>query len=95
MSVDSIFGEVTTIINGDTFLVRVLKAEKTSSYTYKETERMKIEGPDAPPITELAGKRMKEKLTRKLFGNKVTLTITGWAPQGYICSIDSVEKGRF
>lgn len=92
---DKVFGEVTTIINGDTFLVRVLKAEKTSSYTYRETERMKIEGLDAPALTELSGKKMKEKLTRKLFGNKVALTIKGWAPNGYICSVDSVEKGKF
>jgi len=94
MYVDKVFGEVTTIVDGNTFLVRVLKTEKTSSYTYRETERMRIDGPDAPALMELSGKRMKEKLTRKLFGNRVTLTITGWAANGYLCTIDSVEKGR-
>ncbi|MBI5355964.1 MAG: hypothetical protein HZB68_05920 [Candidatus Aenigmarchaeota archaeon] len=91
---DKVFGEVTTIVDGNTFLVRVLKTEKIGLYTYKETERMRIDGLDAPALTELAGKRMKEKLTRKLFGNKVALTITGWMANGYLCTIDSVEKGR-
>ena len=81
MYVDKVFGEVTTILDGNTFLVRVLKTEKTSSYTYRGTERMRIDGPDAQAPIELSGKR-------------VALTITDWAANGYLCTIDSVEKGR-
>ena len=72
---DVIRGDVTNIVDGDTFDVDVTHYSKTNQISYNDKERIRIAGIEAPEIPSKAGERVKEHLEKNFLGKHVKLTI--------------------
>ena len=67
----TIRGPVTSIVDGDTFDMKVSHVGKSNENKYNDNERIRIADIDKPELNTPAGKRSKEKLERKLKGKEV------------------------
>lgn len=68
---DTIRGLVTTIVDGDTFDVRVTHTGNQNKYQYSNVERIRIAEMDAPELSSLLGQRSKNYLQQKLLNKEV------------------------
>ncbi len=89
---DGLLGEVTSVIDGNTFLVRVVKQAQKSGIVYREKEKIRISGLEVPPLSEFAGKHAKEKLERRLFGCMVALEVLERKPDFILCKVLYAER---
>jgi len=62
---DTIRGRVFSIIDGDTFDMRVTHVGKQNLYKYDDIERVRIAEIDEPELNTPAGPRSKQKLQGK------------------------------
>ena len=68
---DTIRGPVISIVDGDTFDMKVTHVGKNNEYEYNDIERIRIADIDEPELRIPAGQRSKEILERKLKGKEV------------------------
>ena len=68
---DTVRGPVTSIVDGDTFDMKVTQFGNHNKYEYNDNERVRIADIDAPELNEPGGKRSKEALAKKLNGKEV------------------------
>jgi len=68
---DTIRGPVTSIVDGDTFNIKVTHTGKENKEKYNNNERIRIAEIDAPELNTPAGRRSKEQLEKKLSGKEV------------------------
>lgn len=72
---DVIWGDVTQVIDGDTFDINVTHYSKTNSVRYNDRERIRIADIDAPELRARMGQRAKHQLERTLLGQHVRLEV--------------------
>lgn len=72
---DKIFGEVTRIIDGDTFDIKVLSKNLDSENEYSEGESIRIHRIDAPEIDSEEGRAAHSKLLSILSGKCVLIEV--------------------
>ena len=72
---DTIRGNVTKIIDGDTFDMNVTHTGKENEYDYNDDERIRIAGIDAPELNTSSGQRSKKDLENKLSNAEVRVYI--------------------
>ncbi len=72
---DIIWGDVTNIVDGDTFDVHVTHHSKDNKISYDNQERIRIAGIDTPEIPSASGLRAKHHLERHLLNKHVKLII--------------------
>ena len=72
---DRIWGEVTQVIDGDTFDMQVTHIDGENEYPYNDVERIRIKGIDAPELDEAGGQRSKRALTRCLADEHIQVDI--------------------
>jgi len=72
---DWIEGPVTRVIDGDTFDMKVEWVGKNNSHRYNDTERIRIEGLDAPEAGSRLGESATDRLRRRLSGKHVRCTV--------------------
>ena len=68
---DIIEGPVTTVVDGDTFDMKVTRTGENNRAKYNDRERVRIADTDAAELPTAAGKQAKEALERKLGGKEV------------------------
>lgn len=68
---DTIRGLVISIVDGDTFDMRITHVGKNNEYKYNDTERIRIADINEPELRSPTGQRSKEILERKLKGKEV------------------------
>lgn len=68
---DTIRGRVFSIIDGDTFDMRVTHVGKQNRYKYNDIERIRIAEIDEPELNTLTGRRSRALLQQKLHGREV------------------------
>ncbi len=83
---DTIAGTVTTVIDGDTFDLRVYHRGGTNSRNYGDNERVRIANINAPEINEPGGKRSKDALTKKILDKTVVCYIQARDTYGRLVS---------
>jgi len=72
---DTIRGPVISIVDGDTFDMKVTHTGLDNREKYNNQERIRIADIDEPELNTSAGQRSKEKLQRKLLGKEVRCTV--------------------
>ena len=72
---DIIHGLVTSVIDGDTFIINVTETSNTSQYNYNTWERIRIINLDSSEFGSLGGFRDKVNLERALQGKKVSCSV--------------------
>ena len=72
---DILWGQVTRVVDGDTFDVTVTHYAKANAYQYNNEERIRLAGGNAPEMSSLEGILAKSKLESKLNGRNVQLVI--------------------
>lgn len=72
---DVIWGDVTRVIDGDTFDVYVTHYSKTNSIQYNDRERIRIADIDAPELSTRFGPRAHHQLERSLLAQHVRLEV--------------------
>jgi endonuclease YncB( thermonuclease family) len=83
---DRISGLVTSVVDGDTFDVKVTWRSQYNQNNYGDSERVRINKIDAPELTNPGGLSAKEKLARRIDGKIVNLTIYSRDVYGRIVS---------
>ena len=68
---DTIRGPVTSIVDGDTFDMKVSHVGRSNENKYNDNERIRIADIDEPELNTPDGKRSKDKLEKKLKGKEV------------------------
>jgi endonuclease YncB( thermonuclease family) len=68
---DTIWGYVTAIVDGDTFDLNVTAVDEDNEYEYSEQERIRIHAIDAPELPSIAGKRAATGLQKAIDGEYV------------------------
>lgn len=66
-----ITGVVTNIVDGDTIDIKVTKVDPLNRHTYREIERIRIYGHDAPELGTPGSLEEKEALEKELLGKKL------------------------
>jgi len=72
---DIIYGLVNSIIDGDTFVLKVTETDKINQHNYSKWERIRIINLDASELGSLGGFRDKDNLERALQGKKVSCSV--------------------
>lgn len=72
---DVIWGDVTNVVDGDTFDITVTHHGKTNTTKYNAQERIRIAEIDAPELGTAAGARAKATVERALNGKHVRCEI--------------------
>lgn len=72
---DVLWGQVTRVVDGDTFDVNVTHYHKGNAYQYNDAERIRLAGGNAPEMGSLAGMLAKTQLESKISGRNVQLVI--------------------
>ena len=72
---DIVEGPVTSVVDGDTFDMRVTHIGTKNKIKYNDVERIRIAGIDAPELDTVAGKHSKEALQKKFSGKTVRCTV--------------------
>ena len=72
---DVIWGDVTEIIDGDSFRVDDTSQDERNEFPYGDSEEIRIQNINAPELPSKSGKRAKEDLEALLSGKRVRLTV--------------------
>jgi len=72
---DLLWGDVTNVVDGDTFDVNVTHYGKNNQYSYNDKERIRIASLDAPELSAFGGFAAKERLERRIAGKHVRLSV--------------------
>jgi endonuclease YncB( thermonuclease family) len=81
---DTIRGQVTNIVDGDTFDMKITHVGKINKNKYKNVERIRISDVDEPELNTPTGKKSKDKLKKKLMGKEVRCYIQARESYGRI-----------
>jgi endonuclease YncB( thermonuclease family) len=90
---DVIWGDVTQVIDGDTFDVTVTHYSRANEVQYNDRERIRIADIDAPELRSPFGQRAWHQLERTLVGQHVRLEVQ--ARDVYhrlVCRVSRVAK---
>ena len=91
---DVLWGDVTSVVDGDTFDVHVTHYGKTNRTTYSNHERVRIASIDAPELPSPAGYSAKQSLERRIGGKHVRLDIQARdAYHRLVCDVRLAPKG--
>ena len=72
---DIIFGMVDSVIDGDTFIIKVKEANKSNQSNYNRWERIRIANIITEELDTLNGKRDKVKLESVVQGKVVSCSV--------------------
>jgi len=72
---DIIFGMVDSVIDGDTFIIKVKEANKSNQSNYNRWERIRIANIITEELDTLNGKRDKVKLESVVQGRVVSCSV--------------------
>lgn len=72
---DTIKGQVTEIIDGDTFDMNVTQVGKNNKERYNAEERVRISGIDTLELPSESGRQAKDNLEKKIKGKAVRCNI--------------------
>jgi len=72
---DIIYGNVISVVDGDTFDLQLTKIDKRNQVQYNKEERIRLAGIDAPEINTEKGKEAKVDLWNKISGKKAKVII--------------------
>ncbi len=72
---DKILAKVTSIVDGDTFKIRVLARSRSNRHKYKRWEKVRISGIDTPETGEPGAKEATEELRQEIDDAIVICTI--------------------
>lgn len=90
---DVIWGDVTQVIDGDTFDVNVTHYSRTNAVRYNDRERIRVAGIDAPELRTRFGLRAKQQLERALLGEHVRLNVQSRDVYGrLVCQVSTAVK---
>ncbi len=90
---DVIWGDVTQVIDGDTFDVNVTHYSRANAVRYNNRERIRVAGIDAPELHTRLGPRAKHQLERTLLGQHVRLDVQSRDVYGrLICQVSVAVK---
>lgn len=84
---DTIKGQVTNIVDGDTFDMKVTQRGTSNEHKYDDSERIRIADIDEPELNEPGGSRSKEILYRKLKGRDVLCDVQSRDSYGRVVSV--------
>jgi|LSQX01.1.fsa_nt_gb endonuclease YncB( thermonuclease family) len=88
---DWIEGPVTWVIDGDTFDMKVEWVGRHNSRQYKDTERIRLEGIDAPEAGSRLGESVTDRLQRRLLAKRVHCTVKARDTYGrLVCQVKVV-----
>jgi endonuclease YncB( thermonuclease family) len=73
--VDTLWGDVIRVVDGDTFDVRVTHYNQQNRNRYNNTERIRLASANAPELTSLLGFSAKQQLELRISGKFVHLTV--------------------
>lgn len=65
-------GLVTNVVDGDTIDIQVTEVNPANKHTYRDTERIRIYGRNAPELNETGGYEEKWKLEKSLLNRELT-----------------------
>ncbi len=68
---DTIWGNVTKVIDGDTFEMNVTHISKNNQFNYNPIERIRLAGGNAPELSDKDGQSAKNRLKNKIDGKNV------------------------
>jgi len=72
-----IYGLVNSVIDGDTFIIKVTEASESNKNKYNKWERIRIANIDVSELRAPGGYRDKVKLESTIQGKKLESTIQG------------------
>lgn len=72
---DIIYGMVTSVIDGDTFIINITETSKSSQYNYTKWERIRVINLEASESGSFGGFRDKVNLERAILGKKVRCSV--------------------
>ena len=84
-SKDQIWGFVTEVHDGDTLTLKVTSQRRSNGYNYKDNERVRLQGINAPELGRPGGEAAKRRLA-PLLNQRVKCTIHGRDKYGRIVS---------
>jgi endonuclease YncB( thermonuclease family) len=91
---DVIWGDVTNVVDGDTFDVKVTHYQKSNRIEYNDAERIRIAGIDAPELSTAYGMTAKQRLARRIGGKHVRLTVKSRDTyRRLVCDVSLSTKG--
>ncbi len=74
---DVVWGNVISVIDGDTFELGVTHVGDSNAYQYGSLERVRLTGIDAPEISSPGGQAAKARLQDKIEGKAVQVVVHG------------------
>lgn len=90
---DVVWGDVTSVLDGDTFVIYVTHVGKLNSFSYNDYETIRIAGTDAPELPSRGGVLAKQRLERKLRGRHVKCVIQSRDKFGrLVCAVYYAER---
>ncbi|MFZ5481459.1 MAG: thermonuclease family protein [Myxococcota bacterium] len=69
-------GFVTKVFDGDTVEIDTVRFKRTNGYNYKDIERVRLVGFDAPELNAPGGKAARDRLARRVLGKYVRVYVT-------------------
>lgn len=91
---DLIWGDVTSVVDGDTFDINVTHHSRNNQEKYNSNERIRIAEIDTPELGTAGGQRAKTTLERSLNGKHVRCEVQ--ARDTYrrlVCKVSIATKG--
>lgn len=73
--VDQAWGYAQDIIDGDTFVMRVISVRRGNAYPLSEVERVRLRDVYAPELHERGGRAARERLRRSIAGRRIQITV--------------------
>jgi len=91
---DRVFGYAQRVIDGDTFELDIDSVSRGNKYSYKDVERVRIRGIDAPELNTNAGQAAKARLQKQFQGQRVEVDVSARDVYGRLVGDVALARSR-